>query len=151
MTVHLGVLLTDGLPGENEKWFYNGSELETVNEFNYLGMLFNYNGKFNLTQKQLADQGRKAMFALNAKLKNHTFNIETQCSDVAHDVDASFGNVKMTLKSVRYLTTSIAVLRDCRGFAIRKVPCSNPEFYLRYQAQCSLVTHIMYSNFELYH
>ena len=65
---------------ENEKWFYNGSELETVNEFNYLGMLFNYNGKFNLTQKQLADQGRKAMFALNAKLKNHTFNIETQCS-----------------------------------------------------------------------
>ena len=58
---------------ENEKWFYNGRELETVNEFNYLGMLFNYNGKFNLTQKQLADQGRKAMFALNSKLKNHTF------------------------------------------------------------------------------
>ena len=29
--------------------------------------------------------------------------------DVAHDVDASFGNVKITLKSVRYLTTSIAV------------------------------------------
>ena len=71
--------------------------------------------------------------------------------DVAHDVDASFGNVKMTLKSVRYLTTSIAVLRDCRGFAITKVACSNPEFYLRYQAQCSLITHIMYSNFELYY
>ena len=66
--------------------------------------------------------------------------------DVAHDVDASFGHVKMTLKSVRYFTTSIAVLRYCREFAIRKVACSNPEFYLRYQAQCS---HIMYSNFEL--
>ena len=54
------------------------------------------------------------------------------CMDVAHDVDASIGNVKMTLKSVRYLTTSFAVLRDCRGFAIRKVACSNSEFYLRY-------------------
>ena len=43
-------------------------------------MLINYKGKFNLTQKQLADQGRKAMFALNSELKNHTFNIETQCS-----------------------------------------------------------------------
>ena len=29
--------------------------------------------------------------------------------DVAHAVDASFGNVKITLKSVLYLTTSIAV------------------------------------------
>ena len=28
-------------------------------------------------------------------------------TDVAHAVDASFGNVKMTLKSVLYLTTSI--------------------------------------------
>ena len=38
----------------------------------------------------------RASFSINSK-------------DVAHAVDASFGNVKMTLKSVIYLTTSIAV------------------------------------------
>ena len=32
-------------------------------------------------------------------------NREKNLCDVAHDVDASFGNAKMTLKSVRYLTT----------------------------------------------
>ena len=32
---------------------------------------------------------------------------DSSYNDVAHDVDASFGNVKKTLKSVRYLTTSI--------------------------------------------
>ena len=31
---------------ENEKWFYNNFELQTVDEFNYLGLLLNYNGKF---------------------------------------------------------------------------------------------------------
>ena len=70
------------------------------------------------------------------------------CCDVAHDVDVSFGNVKMTLKSVRYLTASIAVLRDCRELAIRKVACSNAALNLWRQAQYSLVTHIMYINFE---
>ena len=51
-----------------------------VNQFNYLGMLFNYNGKFNETQKHVAQQGRKAYFAINSKLKSQYFNVQTQCS-----------------------------------------------------------------------
>ena len=65
---------------ENEKWFYDGTEIQIVNQFNYLGMLFNYNGKFNETQKHVAQQGRKAYFAINSKLKSHYFNVQTQCS-----------------------------------------------------------------------
>jgi hypothetical protein len=53
---------------DNEIFFYNGRALEMVDNFNYLGMLFNYNGKFNITQKHIADQGRKAFFAINNKL-----------------------------------------------------------------------------------
>lgn len=30
----------------NEKWFYNGENLEIVDYFVYLGVMFNYNGKF---------------------------------------------------------------------------------------------------------
>ena len=65
---------------DNERFFYNGRALETVDNFNYLGMLFNYNGKFNITQKHTADQGRKAFFAINNKLKKFQFNIESKCS-----------------------------------------------------------------------
>ena len=64
----------------NEKWFYDGSTLETVDQFIYLGMLLCYNGKFYQTQKHLAEQGRKALFALNGKLTVFDFNVETKCS-----------------------------------------------------------------------
>ena len=64
----------------NERWLYDGTEIEVVNQFCYLGMLFNYNGKFLHTQKHIADQGRKALFAVFSKLNKFKFNIETQCA-----------------------------------------------------------------------
>ena len=72
------VFRNGGTIKKDEKWFYNDTEIEVVNQFNYLGMLFNYNGKFSVTQKHIADQGRKAYFAVYNKLKNHCFNTETQ-------------------------------------------------------------------------
>ena len=54
--------------------------MEIVDEFNYLGLLLNYNGKFTKAQQQLADQGRKALFSISSKLNNFFFNIETKCS-----------------------------------------------------------------------
>ena len=65
---------------ENETWLYQGEEIEIVQQFNYLGMNFNYNGKFNITQKHVADQGRKALFAINSALKQCNFNTETKCA-----------------------------------------------------------------------
>ena len=35
---------------ENETWLYQGEEIEIVQQFNYLGMNFNYNGKFNINK-----------------------------------------------------------------------------------------------------
>ena len=64
----------------NENWTYQGEEIEIVQQFSYLGMNFNYNGKFNLTQKHVADQGRKALFAINSALKQCNFNTETKCA-----------------------------------------------------------------------
>ena len=65
---------------DNEKWYYNGCQLESVNEFNYLGILFFYNGKFSRIQKRAVEQGRKVLFSiLNVCNKNY-FNIETMLS-----------------------------------------------------------------------
>ena len=49
---------------EKENWVYDGKEIQIVNKFSYLGMLFNYNGMFNETYKHIADQRRKAYFAI---------------------------------------------------------------------------------------
>ena len=72
------VFRNGGKMKDSEKWYYNGKSLDIVNKFNYLGMLFNFNGKFNVTQKHLAQQGKKAYFALCGRFRNHCLNIETK-------------------------------------------------------------------------
>ena len=44
---------------------HDGSPLETVNTFTYLGMGLSPNGKFYQAQKPLAEQATKALFSLN--------------------------------------------------------------------------------------
>ena len=66
--------------GDKENWLYDGNTLETVDQFIYLGMLLCYNSKFYQTQKHIAEPGIKALFALNGKLTDFDFNIETKCS-----------------------------------------------------------------------
>jgi hypothetical protein len=46
-------------------FFCNGRALQIVDEFNYLGMLFSYNEKFNITQKHIADKRIKGFFLSN--------------------------------------------------------------------------------------
>ena len=40
-----------------------------MDDFSYLGIKFNYNGKFGKTKKHLVDQARKAMFSLLRKAR----------------------------------------------------------------------------------
>ena len=47
-----------------ERWTYQDKELKIVDCFNYLGVCFNYNGKYNIAQKVIGNQGKKAMAAL---------------------------------------------------------------------------------------
>ncbi len=62
---------------KEEKWFYKGTEIEIVNQFCYLGIMLNYNGKFNTTHKHLAEQARKAQFNLMKVIKQSNFNVTT--------------------------------------------------------------------------
>ena len=45
-----------------------------------MGILLNYNGNFLQTQRHIAQQGQKALFAIYSTLKKFNFNIETKCS-----------------------------------------------------------------------
>lgn len=53
----------------NESWTYNGVNIDVVNDFNYLGTVFNYTGNFTLNQTYLSG---KALQSLNVLLVNCT-------------------------------------------------------------------------------
>ena len=58
---------------ENNIFLYNAEVLDIVDVFSYLGIKFNYNGKFRKTKKQLLDQSGKAMFSLVKKKKQENY------------------------------------------------------------------------------
>ena len=63
-----------------ERWTYQEKELEIVDCFNYLGVCLNYNGKYNIAQKVIGNQGKKAMADLFGKTRNYFLNAETLLS-----------------------------------------------------------------------
>jgi hypothetical protein len=56
----------------------NGSELEIVNEFNHLGILFNRTGNFNKAIKKQTEKATKAMFEVLKRGRTHNLSIECQ-------------------------------------------------------------------------
>jgi hypothetical protein len=69
-----------GVVSPSLSWHIGGIQLEIVDKFNYLGVLLNYNNKFFVAEKQFADQGRKATFALAKNTRGLYLNPETQLS-----------------------------------------------------------------------
>ena len=74
------VFRNSGKIKDNEQWFIGNEILENVDKFTYLGILFHYNNKFTKAEEQLADQSRKAMFALRKNIRGMSLNIETLLS-----------------------------------------------------------------------
>ena len=50
------------------KFTYDNSNLEIVNNFAYLGIVFSYTGNFVKAQKTLASQGRKSMYKMQGMI-----------------------------------------------------------------------------------
>ena len=59
------VFRRSGIMKKDEEWFYAGERLDNVDAINYLGIVLKYTGVFNMTQRTLAAQARKAIFKLN--------------------------------------------------------------------------------------
>ena len=118
----------------NENWLYDGCQIEVLNQFTYLGVVLNYNGKFLVTQKQLAAQGRKALFAMRANTLDMSLNhctmfslFDTYVSSIlnygcevwgshkAHDVEKvhlDFVKIHLVLQDVLIMSWFILKLVD---------------------------------------
>lgn len=58
---------------------YGNVVIEQVDSYVYLGVLLHRNGKFNHTQKKLADQGSKALYNLLSVIRNNFLPAEQKC------------------------------------------------------------------------
>ena len=58
---------------------YNDNQLDIVDNFNYLGVVFNYTGTFLLNQQHLSGKGLKAMYTLLCNVRNIDFTPKTLC------------------------------------------------------------------------
>ena len=61
-----------GILPRNLKFYYNDEELEIVNTFSYLGIIFSPGSSFSNTQITLAGQAQKTIFKLNTYLYKFT-------------------------------------------------------------------------------
>ena len=57
---------------------YDGQRLEVVDSFKYLGVIFNYNGKFQVAKRQIVVQGNKALFMVLNRISKLTLPIDIQ-------------------------------------------------------------------------
>ena len=71
------VFRNGGFVKDEEIWYYDGNAIDIVDEFCYLGVLLNFNGKFVKAQKHLAEQSRKAVFGLKSKVSSLYLNVFT--------------------------------------------------------------------------
>ena len=72
------VIFSKGKIPNKRKLMLNHKELEIVSCYRYLGIEFNYNGKFTVAIKHLCDQARKAMFLLISKTCKLNLPIDIQ-------------------------------------------------------------------------
>ena len=82
--IKIVVFWNGGILSDDENWYYNGLQLETVNTFTYLGVVLNFNGKFSVAEKHVAEEGRKAVFALIKNTKPFMFNHYTLFTYLTH-------------------------------------------------------------------
>ncbi len=72
------LIFSRGMLRNIPQFVYNGVNLEVVTKYCYLGLTFNYNGRFNVAQKALYDKASRAMFGLLAKCRKLYLPIDLQ-------------------------------------------------------------------------
>ena len=67
------VIFWSGRTLQNLSFKYNGSEIEVVKNFNYLGFIFSKTGNFNLAKKRLVDKAVVSMYEVLKLGRKNTY------------------------------------------------------------------------------
>ena len=70
------VIVGSGRTPQNLSFKYNGSEIEVVKNFNYLGIIFSKASNFNLAKKRLVDKAVVSMYEVLKSVRKHNLSIK---------------------------------------------------------------------------
>lgn len=74
------VIFQNGRPPScNNDFYIDGSKVDVVNSYNYLGVLLSYNGKFKLNESKIVEQGSVAVHNLYNILSDCEISIDKKC------------------------------------------------------------------------
>ena len=71
-------IFSRGRPLEDIQFSLNGSEIEIVNEFNYLVILLNRTGNFNKAITKQAEKAKQVMYEVSKRGRTHNLSVECQ-------------------------------------------------------------------------
>lgn len=72
------MIFSRGKVRNKPNFFYKGVNLKIVDQFIYLGVMFNYDGKFNRAIEHNVNKATRAMFSLTASYKRNELDLTTQ-------------------------------------------------------------------------
>jgi len=72
------VVFSKGRLPRNLHLNYNGTNIEIVKDFNYLGIYFSQTGSFKVYKKHLSEKAIKAMYEVIKKRRKHNLSISCQ-------------------------------------------------------------------------
>lgn len=113
----------------NERWYYNGTKLEVVSEFNYLGTVFSSTGSFNKNQSMLTGKALKAMNLLLSKIKTFNFSLKTYCQLFDAFVVSTFNYSSEVWDNCKSKEIERIHLRFCKRILKVKLSTSNYAVY----------------------
>ena len=131
-----------GIVRPNERFVYKGIVLDVVNDFNYLGTIFNYTGTFALNQEHLVG---KALKSLNVLMAN-CYKFDLKPNTICQLFDSFVGSVLSYGSEIWGFGKSKAIervhLKFCKRLLnVRQNSCNNaiygelgrfPLFVMRY-------------------
>jgi len=128
----------------SEKWTYNNCNFEIVNNFNYLGTVFNNTGSFVLNQSTLAGKELKALHVLLANIKHKPFKPSTLCQlfDTFISSNLKYGceiwgfgkNKELERIHLKFCKTLLSVKKSTYTMYIYGESCRYPLYISRHTA-----------------
>ena len=73
------VIFSRGKIRKHRNFFFGADPVDVVNEYTYLGMVFNYDGTFNKAIEKQLQQARKAMYSLLTKARRLCLSVDIIC------------------------------------------------------------------------
>ena len=72
------VIFSGGRAKQDHKFYFNGEQIEVLNEYKYLGVFLSSNGSYTKAKKHIIDQANNAMFSLLRKIRALNLPIDLQ-------------------------------------------------------------------------